>query len=389
MGTSQHNKLDKAKENNIKVIPSSFESTAPLPPPPVEVGKKKKQNKKTKKEKLETSQHELEKMKEIVQNTQSTEPQDEDPYDFSDDDEHRETKEISVGKFYSKNSTPSPDSKKQMAPPKPQKTYDKQNQLQKRTEKQSRKGKPSADTIRKIETPKNVSGGYDEEFPDLIVENDSYSEYREREYKFFKSRNSHSDSFASKSATKTSLVNTSTNTSKFFKSKSNEKRENANKVEKTSLMFTSPAAGSSKIGKVKAKPQKKTSPPQKGQNNKGKKKTAETKSTENPSPEVCVTRLDSPEAPLMSPVKLSNIDLSKSPELRPVVTEMKRANRKEGETTAKDTRTQKKKGNQKDYKQKVMEKIEKKMTEISVRRDKEVRTKKLISFQFTKKQMNI
>ena len=382
METSQ-NEVRKAKEVNVKVIPSSFESTASLPA--VEAVEKKKQNKKTKKETLETSQRELDKMKEIIQNTQSSEPQDEDPYVFSDDDEQRETREISVGKFYAKNSTPSPNSKKQAAPPKPQKTYEKQNQLIQHKEKQSIKTKPSANTIRKIETPKNVTGGYDEEFPDLIVENDSYSEYREREYKFFKSRNNYNDSFGTQASKKTSIVNTSANTFKFFKSRSNEHKENANKVEKkTSLMFTSPVAGASKVAKVKANTKNKTGASHKEPKNKNKKKTAEVKSTENPSPEVCVTRFDSPEAPLMSPVKLSNINLVKSPELLPVVAEMNRADRNKRKTVTKNTTTQNAKGNQKDYKQKVMEKIEKKMTETSAKAGKQVSATRLIFFRFGK-----
>ena len=168
--------------------------------------------------------------------------------------------------------------------------------------------------------------------------------------------------------------------SKFFKSRSNEHKENANKVEKTSLMFTSPIASASRVAKVKANTKNKTGAPHKEQKNKNKKKTAEVKPTERPSPEVCVTRLDSPETPLMSPVKLSNIDLAKSPELRPVVAEMKRADRNKGETTAKNTTTQNAKGNQKDYKQKVTEKIEKKITEISAKAGKQVCTTRLIFF---------
>ena len=377
--TSQ-NEVRKAKEVNVKVIPSSFESTASLPA--VEAMEKKKQFKKTKKETLETSQRELDKMKEIIQNTQSSERQDEDPYVFSDDDEQRETREISVRKFYAKNSTPSPDSKKQTAPPKPQKTYEKQNQLRQHKEKQSVKAKPSANTIRKIEIPKNVTGGYDEEFPDLIVENNSYSEYREREYKFFKSRNNYNDSFGIQAPKTSSIVNTSANTSKFCKSRSNENKQNANKVEKTSQMFTSPVAGANKVAKVKANTKNKTGAPRNEQKNKNKKKTAEVKSTENPSPEVCVTRLDSPETPLMSPIKLSNINLVKSPELRPVVAEMNRGDRNKGKTATKNTTTQNAKGNQKDYKQKVMEKIERKMTEISAKAGKQVSTTRLIVFRF-------
>ena len=372
--TSQH-EFRKAKEANVKVVPSSFELIASLPA--VEAMEKRKQNKKTKKETLETSQRELDKMKEIIQNSQSSDPQGEDPYVFSDDDEQRETREISVEKFYAKNSPKSPVSKKQTAPPKPQKTYEKQNQLNQHKVKQSMKAKPSANTIRKIETRKNVTGGYDEEFPDLIVENDSYSEYREREYKFFKSRNNYNDSFGTQASKKTSIVNISANASKLSKSRINENKENANRVEKTSLMFTSPVAGASKVAKVKANSQKnKGIAPNKGQKNKNKKKTAEAKYTENQSPEVCVTQLDSPEAPLTSPVKLSNINLAKSPELRPVVAEMKRADKNKGETTAKNSTTQK------DYKQKVMEKIEKKMTEISAKAGKQVRTIRLIFFRF-------
>ena len=339
---------------------------------------------------METSQHELEKMKEAIHNTQnSMAQQDEDPYLFSDDEDQEEKQEIAVNKFYAKNGQEPGSNKKKTSPPKTKKKADnsreeKGKQYANHATIEKPKSLPaisklSVDTIRKRESAKNTTPGYEEEFPDLIVENDSFSQYREYEYKFFKSRNSsEASAVGNKTPKQNSSINTSSKEPKFFKARARSKEN-----EKGSLVFTSPIAGAPKIKNTKAKQKKgqvskATTGEQKGRQSRSKRKatSAVEESTlpasPEPEPEVHITRLDSRESPINSPVQLSNIDVTKSPELRPVAAALKKIDKNKGKANKTGTEDYVIKSDQSNdkttsnkYRQKMMENIKQKMDEAS------------------------
>ena len=372
-------------EEEIDVIPASFE---PSTVRPVEKMERKKKAKGTKNDKLETSQHELEKMRQVIHNTQNSQVQDEeDPYFFSDDEEQQERHEITVGKFYAKNGQESGANKKQKGYTKTKKQgeeREKQNvsHLNNTTIEKPKSlpavSKPSVDTIRKRDERKASTPGYEEELPDLIVENDSFSQYREYEYRFFKSRNSADTSTVGKNKTpRQTAMNVSSKDTKFFKARarSKENATNAGMNEKGSLMFTSSVAGAPKVKNTRGNQKKgqtstATTGEQKGRRSRSKKKaaSAEVESTVAQSSEVHVTRLDSRESPIHSPVQLSNIDITKSPELRSVAIELEKANNKmkkrekESEAIKQDNNDN---VSSNTYRQKMMQKIKQKMDEAS------------------------
>ncbi len=228
----------KAGGNNDTAVAAKNRNTA-------KEATKKKPVKPVKARAGETSRHELEKMKEKA--GEKAPQDDEDPYLFSDDEEKQsqESSEITVKKFYARSKETASKAKKgKLSPPKQGKGQEKQPS---RVEAGKSKplppvSKPSANSVGKSAAPRTprLSAGYDEDFPDLIVEKDSFSEYREREYKFFKSRNS--SYTAQTSNNKTPKQNTSV-----LKSKTG-----AEKNEKSSLLFTSPVAGEARVNRVKS-----------------------------------------------------------------------------------------------------------------------------------------